>query len=411
MNALPMMAALYGLAFFNIFLRSTMGILAPELAVELALSPGMLGIVASSFFISYALMQIPTGIMLDRFGPRRTVTGLFLLAVVGTALFTVAESGALMVLARTLMGIGCAAVFAASFMIIGRFYCARKFTSVAGALNSFAMLGTLAATLPLATLVVAYGWRASFAGILLLMGGVTLLALFNIKDSPKDTSQLTSVRPKESFRELIAGLWAVMRTRGVIPIACAGVALSAGNTILGIWGGPYLNDVHGLTEIGRGKTLSAMAVAGVAGHFVCGYLARWLDTLKGIVMGGGLAIFIITALLATMSSPSLATVTGLFAGLGFACSFPSILLTQARLLVPDYQAGRGLTVVNTGIMVAIAAMQLAVGGVMSLTSVASDSGQLVATADSYRAAFGFISIMTVVSLVLYARAADIRPTR
>jgi predicted MFS family arabinose efflux permease len=309
------------------------------------------------------------------------------------------------------MGIGCAAVFAASFIVIGRFYSARQFTSVAGALNSFAMLGTLAATLPLATLVVAYGWRASFTGVLLLMGGITLLALFNIKDFPKDASRPTPVRHKESVQELMTGLWRVMRTPGVIPIACAGVALSAGNTILGIWGGPYLNDVHGLTEIGRGKTLSAMAVAGVAGHFVCGYLARWLDTLKGIVIGGGLAIVIITALLSALPSPSLVTVTGLFAGLGFACSFPSILLAQARLLVPDHQAGRGLTVVNTGIMVAIALMQLAVGGVMSLTSVPSDNGLLVATADSYRAAFGFISFMAVASLALYSRAADITTTQ
>lgn len=404
-----MMAALYGLAFSNIFLRSTMGILAPELSEELALSPGMLGIVASSFFISYALMQIPTGILLDRFGPRRTVTGLFMFTVVGTALFTVAESGTVMVIARTLMGIGCAAVFAASFIVIGRFYSARRFTSVAGALNSFAMLGTLAATLPLATLVVAYGWRTSFAGVLLLMGGITLLALFTVKDFPKATSQAApAIRPEESLRELFAGLWRVMRTPGVIPIAGAGVALSAGNTILGIWGGPYLNDVHGLTEIGRGKTLSAMALAGVAGHFVCGYLARWLDTLKGIVMGGGLAIVAITALLATLPSPSLATVTGLFAGLGFACSFPAILLAQARLLVPEHQAGRGLAVVNTGIMVAIAVMQLAVGGVMSVTSVASASGLLVATAQSYQAAFGFISVMALLSLALYSRAGDAR---
>ena len=67
--------------------------------------------------------------------------------------------------------------------------------------------------------------------------------------------------------------------------------------------------------------------------------------------------------------------------------------------------------VNTGIMVAIAIMQLAVGGVMGLTSVESDSGLLVATADSYRAAFGFISIMALISLVLYGRVADVRPTR
>ncbi|MDP6707308.1 MAG: MFS transporter, partial [Alphaproteobacteria bacterium] len=69
-----MMVALYGLALANIFLRSSMGVLAPELAAELALSSKMLGLIASAFFFSYAAMQIPTGLLLDRFGPRRTVT-------------------------------------------------------------------------------------------------------------------------------------------------------------------------------------------------------------------------------------------------------------------------------------------------------------------------------------------------
>ena len=73
---LPMMAALYGLGFANIFLRSTMGVLAPELARELALAPEMLGAIASAYFVSYALMQIPTGLLLDRFGPWRTVSAM-----------------------------------------------------------------------------------------------------------------------------------------------------------------------------------------------------------------------------------------------------------------------------------------------------------------------------------------------
>ena len=99
---LPMMTALYGLGVANIFIRSSMGVLAPELAVDLALSPEMLGAIASAFFLSYALMQIPTGLMLDRFGPRLTVNGLFLLTVIGTVLFALSPTGSIMLLARIL---------------------------------------------------------------------------------------------------------------------------------------------------------------------------------------------------------------------------------------------------------------------------------------------------------------------
>ena len=88
-----MMAAFYGLGFANIFLRSTMGVLAPELAAELSLSPQMLGAIASGYFVSYALLQIPTGILLDRFGPWLVVNAMFLLTVIGIWLFAASQTG------------------------------------------------------------------------------------------------------------------------------------------------------------------------------------------------------------------------------------------------------------------------------------------------------------------------------
>ncbi|SVA84420.1 uncharacterized protein METZ01_LOCUS137274, partial [marine metagenome] len=131
-----MMAALYGLGLANIFIRSSMGVLAPELAMDLALPPEMLGAIASAFFLSYALMQIPTGLMLDRFGPRIIMSGLFLLTVVGTLLFALSPSGTAMLIARILMGIGCAGVFPGAFLGIARFYPPARFTPLGATLNS-----------------------------------------------------------------------------------------------------------------------------------------------------------------------------------------------------------------------------------------------------------------------------------
>ena len=164
-NLLPMMAALYGLGLANIFIRSSMGVLAPELAADLALTPAMLGAIASAFFLSYAVMQIPTGLLLDRFGPRLVVIGLFLLTVIGTLLFALSPSGSVMLVARIMMGAGCAGVFAGAFLIIARFYPPARFTPIGATLNSFAMLGTFLATIPLAYLVTTLGWRDSFLWI------------------------------------------------------------------------------------------------------------------------------------------------------------------------------------------------------------------------------------------------------
>ena len=229
-----------------------MGVLAPELAAELTLTPKMLGLIASAFFLSYAAFQIPTGLMLDRFGPRRTVTGMFLLTVGGTVLFALAPSGPVLLIARLLMGAGCAGIFAGGIMIIARFYAAERFTSVGGTWNSFAMLGTFLATVPLAGLVAVAGWRASFIVIALLAAAIVVLTGWSVRDRPAGSGQLATSDSVENLGDILAGLRAVLRTPGILGIASGGIALSAGNTILGIWGGPYLNDVHGLDQLGRG---------------------------------------------------------------------------------------------------------------------------------------------------------------
>lgn len=405
-NLLPMMAALYGLALANIFIRSSMGVLAPELSAELGLSPEMLGAIASAFFIAYAAMQIPTGLLLDRFGPRRTMVGLFLLTVVGTFLFALAPSGPLMLLARLLMGIGCAGVFSGAFMVIARFFPSERFTSIGATMNSFAMLGTFLATIPLAWLVVAVGWRAGFIAIGCAMAAIWLISGLTVRDRPPETGGAAAARRTENLREIFAGLRDVLRTPGILKIASGGIALSASNTFLGIWGGPYLNDVHGLSEAERGQVLIFMAIAGVGGHFVYGQASRVFNTLKGLVLAGTLGIAAVMAALALWPSPGLIAVTALFALLGLACSFPTVLLSHGRAMVPDRLIGRGLTVVNTGVMVSIALMQIAIGALIGLFP--SADGQ--ATAEGYRLAFGFVGVMAVVTFLIY-RGTEDRPPR
>src|SRR6185503_4102689 len=90
----PILAILYGLGFANLFLRSNFGALAPELSRELALEPRGLSVVASIYFFAYAAMQVPTGMLLDRYGPRRTIAGLLLFTAIGTALFAAGTSTA-----------------------------------------------------------------------------------------------------------------------------------------------------------------------------------------------------------------------------------------------------------------------------------------------------------------------------
>ena len=112
------------------------------------------------------------------------------------------------------------------------------------------------------------------------------------------------------------------------------------------------------------------------------------------------------AAMALLPAPGLITVAALLGLLGLACGFPTILLAHARAMVPDHLIGRGLTTVNTGIMIAIALMQMAIGGLIGTVAVTA-AGQ--PSALGYRAAFGFIALMAVLTFLIYLRAEDRKP--
>ena len=180
----PILAILYSLGFTNLFLRSNFGVLAPDLARDMALEPAVLATVASAYFLAYAIMQVPTGILLDRFGPRRTLTAMLLFSAAGAALFATAGSATELTVGRLLMGLGCAGIFTGAFHVLTHWLQADRVVTQIGGLNSFAALGTLCATTPFALLIAAIGWRGSYwiftAAVLGLMLAVALL----LRDAP-----------------------------------------------------------------------------------------------------------------------------------------------------------------------------------------------------------------------------------
>src|SRR5690606_25915127 len=109
--AAPMIAVFCLMGMLSLFLRASLGVIAPDMSRELGLTPAELSIVTGSMFVVVAAMQIPTGILLDRFGGRRTMPVALVFTVAGLAWFSVAETGSGLAWARALMGLGTAGCF------------------------------------------------------------------------------------------------------------------------------------------------------------------------------------------------------------------------------------------------------------------------------------------------------------
>ena len=133
--ALAVLVTLYMLGFTNLFLRNSLGIMAPAISQDMALSPESLSVVASSFFFAYGLMQIPSGMMLDRFGARATLAFLLLFTMAGAAVFALAESALHLVIARVLMGIGCAGIFSGAFFVVNQWVAPERVITQTGLLE------------------------------------------------------------------------------------------------------------------------------------------------------------------------------------------------------------------------------------------------------------------------------------
>lgn len=403
MRLAAIVAILFLLGFMNLFLRSSLGVMAPELAREMTLSPAQLSVVASAFFLAYAVMQLPTGMLLDRFGARLTLTGMMLFTTAGAGTFAMAQSVPLLSLGRVLMGIGCAGIFTGAFQVLARWMAQARVVTLMGTLNSFAASGTLMATTPLAALIALYGWRDCYVvftgGVALLLAAVWLA----VRDAPPGTE--APAGRSESPSAVVKGVGQALRQPGMVRLLLTGLPISATTTITGVWGAPYLRDVHGLDVVGAGNVLLAMAVCSMAGHTLLGLLARQANSVKTAMLTGMSGVAMAMSALAALDHPPVTVIAALFCLLGLSASIPMVVFAHARGIVAPHLMGRGLSAANMGLMAAIALMQLMFGWIVGSVS----GPEAIPTELAYRAGFGVQAAGALVAILVYLPIRDVKP--
>ena len=173
------LALMYILVYFY---RVSLAVVAGDLSRELHLTPAQLGSLSGVLFYVYAAAQIPLGPMIDRLGCRLVISGCGVLTTAGGILFSQADTLAVAMLARVLIGIGTASVLMATFTLFSHWFTRQEFGRVSGFMVSLGNLGNLAATAPLALAVGAIGWRNSFLVVGAAQAVVTLLVFVKVQD-------------------------------------------------------------------------------------------------------------------------------------------------------------------------------------------------------------------------------------
>lgn len=390
------------------FFRTALAVIAPELIRDLNLTSQMLGLSNGAFFASLLVAQMAVGILFDRIGVRATVSGVSVFMVAGALMHTFATTGPMFVAARLVTGLGCAASFMGTLILVTRWFPREKWATALSWVFSLSQLGILFAGSPLALMTAAIGWRQSFA-IMSVVSAVTgALFWVLVRDRPPGFAEPPPTSDAAVAREAgpLEGIGLVLRLPGVLPVfALFGVAYAAVVTVSGLWAGPYLKDVHGLDLAARGHVLTAMAVMQMVALLLYGPLDRLFNTRKWIVVAGASATMATLCALALSSAPPLWLSFALLMLMSGFCCYNPILLAHMRSHFPDYLAGRGATTGNIAQLLGSAALPILTGYVPPLFAATSGFAP-----EAYRLIFAVLALTLGIGLAIYvALSKDVKP--
>jgi sugar phosphate permease len=393
--------------FLSQFYRSTNAVIAPQLLRDLSLSTEDLGLLSAAFFYAFGLAQIPITVLLDRVGARRMMTGFSLVGVAGAFVFSLADSLAVGILGRALLGIGMACNLMGTLKLLTLWFDPVRFATLSGIVLSLGTLGNMAATSPFVLLV---EWMGGWREAIQVLAGVTLVLvmLFYIvvRDVPDDLEQKQSTtRAPGSPSHILADLRLLLRNKDYWIISYGTfVRYGVFAAFQTLWAGPFLMDGIGLSPVTAGNLIFLVNVGLLLSSPLWGAVSdRVFKTRKWLVCWDLVVLTLLLALTArTGGDTGLPILAALFFSFGF-FQPGTLMYVQVKEIMPLRMAGTAMTGVNFFTMVGAAFFLHTLGGLMqSLYPEASRSLPAFHTAFLLCAAF-----MASVS-VLYAFTKDTR---
>lgn len=399
-------ALFYLLAFFQ---RVAPAVMTGELMRDFGIGAGALGNLSAYYFYSYVVMQIPTGVLADRWGPRRLLSTGALVAALGTALFALAPTVMWAGLGRLLIGGSVAVAFVGLLKLANSWFPPHQFAMVSGVTLCCGMVGAVSAGTPLRLLMDHFEWRT----IMLVAAGVTLLVAvvlrLLVKDHPHDKGFADWIPPGAAAGTgaatgMLSGVGQVFGYRNtwllfVIPAGVVGTVL----TFAGLWGVPYLSTHYPMTAARAALLTSTVLITMALGGLLFGWLSDRIGRRKPVYLGGVAVAFggwTVALLVPGLPFPILLAalvVAGFFSGTMI------ISFAFAKESVPAHLAGTISGVINMGVMIGPMLLQPIVGSILDRNwQGATADGVRLYDLSCYQTGFAIMLAWMLLSLVLLA---------
>jgi sugar phosphate permease len=382
---------------FVYFHRVSLAVVASEVAESFHTSGASLGVLASAYFYLYAFMQLPVGYITDFFGPRKTITVFLCIASAGSILFGLSTNMPTAVVGRILVGLGVSAVFVPALKVLSEWYKKNEFATMTGLLMAAGSVGWLSAATPLALLVDCVGWRSAFLLISFVTLAISALAWVFINDANFDNSSRPNQKRKAVSKTSFLNSGKMILSQKYFWPPAIWMMLSYGALIGygGLWGGPYLMNIYGLSKTETGNILMMVGLGMMIGGPVSGWLSdKVFRSRKSVVLLGAFC-FSIPWILLVVWTDNL-PVFVLFS-LSFAIGFVDravnvVLFASNKELFPKDIVGTSTGLLNMFPFIGGALFPPVMGFII-------DRSLSVAPIMSYKYAFIFCLVAAVVGLI------------
>lgn len=399
-------AALYFVGFYQ---RVAPAVITVELSQAFGLTAAALGNLSAFYFYSYVAMQIPTGLLADRFGPRVLLTVGAAIAGIGTAVFAMALDTWTANFGRLLIGGSVGVAFVSMLKLASHWMPARQFALASGMALAVGVFGAVFAGAPLRIMVDEFGWRAMMwasATATLLIGVVTWCM---VKDDPVTRGYKSYADHEPTVGQaaqpgigVFAGLKEALRDRNVILLFfIAGAPSSIILTFAGLWGVPFLTTHYGLTATNAAGLCSTMMVAWAIGSLSYGALSDRIGRRKPLYIAGLTISLALWATLIYVPKLPYAALVALMLGIGFFGASFILSFAFAKESTPARLAGTVSGITNMGVIQGPMYMQPLVGLILDRTwSGTMVNGKRVFDLASYQQGFSLMLIWGVLAVLL-----------
>lgn len=352
-----------GFFFYKYLVQVSPSVMTGDLMRTFQVNGTGLGNLSAFYFYAYLCMQIPVGMMLDKYSPRLLTTSAIFLCSVSTLIFSQTNTLGWACVTRALMGAGAAFAAVSCFKLAAIWFSPKRFALVSGLFMTAAMLGAIGGQMPLSMLVQHSGWRNALEIVGIIGIGLALLYFLVIRDKPLQTEHPhTAQKPGSN-----ALMYILKNKQAWLLSFYSGLAFAPVSVFGGLWGVPFLETAHQLIPTQAALAASSIFIGFAIGAPLLGWLSDFMGRRKPIlILGTLLALICLTAVLYLPPLP-LSIIMLLLGSFGFGASGFFTSFAMIRELFPLVLVATVLGIMNTFDSVCEALFEPFVGALLDAT--------------------------------------------